>query len=95
MILFSLLVLVIKYNDLTPVEQKQYEEKFGDPSEHNVDEIGSAALNKWLFNTNTTNLLRRTTIANNYSLSCSFLHPCHAPAYPHSDFGVLDALQAE
>ena len=43
----------IKYNELSEAEQKQYEEKFGDPSDHNIDEIGSAALNQWLFNTNT------------------------------------------
>ena len=43
----------IKYNDLEPEEQKEYEEKFGDPTEHDVDEIGSAALNKWLFNVDT------------------------------------------
>lgn len=44
----------IRYKDLTKEEQKQYEEKFGDPTESDVpDEISSAALNKWLFNTNT------------------------------------------
>lgn len=44
----------IKYKDLTPEEQKQYEEKFGDPSQEEVtDEIGSEAFNKWLFNTDT------------------------------------------
>jgi type I restriction enzyme R subunit len=44
----------IKYKELTKAEQKQYEEKFGDPtSKEAPDEIGSAALNKWLFNTDT------------------------------------------
>lgn len=44
----------IKYNELSSEEQKQFEDKFGDPtSEETPDEISSAALNKWLFNTNT------------------------------------------
>ncbi|MDG1332647.1 MAG: type I restriction-modification enzyme R subunit C-terminal domain-containing protein [Crocinitomicaceae bacterium] len=43
----------IKYHELNEKEQEEYEEKFGDPTLHNVDEIGSAALNKWLFNTDT------------------------------------------
>src|SRR5690554_525252 len=43
----------IKYKDLTPAEQKEYEEKFGDPTDSQIDEIGSDALYKWLFNTNT------------------------------------------
>ena len=43
----------IKYKDLTPAEQKEYEEKFGDPTDSQMDEIGSEALYKWLFNTNT------------------------------------------
>jgi len=44
----------IHYNQLTPAEKLQYEEKFGDPTQGEApDEIGSAALNKWLFNTNT------------------------------------------
>ncbi|MFN1513689.1 DEAD/DEAH box helicase family protein [Vibrio owensii] len=44
----------IKYNDLSKAEQEEYEEKFGDPTENEApDEISSAALNSWLFNTNT------------------------------------------
>nr|CAA6829352.1 MAG: Type I restriction-modification system, restriction subunit R (EC [uncultured Thiotrichaceae bacterium] len=44
----------IKYNDLSAAEKKQYEEKFGDPTlEETPSEIGSAAINKWLFNDNT------------------------------------------
>ena len=44
----------IKYNQLSKEEKKQYEEKFGDPTAGEApDEIGSAALNKWLFNTDT------------------------------------------
>ncbi|GGG88529.1 restriction endonuclease subunit R [Polaribacter pacificus] len=44
----------IKYKDLSASEKQEYEEKFGDPTnEENPDEIGSAALNKWLFNTDT------------------------------------------
>ncbi len=44
----------IKYNELSDAEKKQYEEKFGDPTTNEVpDEISSAALNSWLFNTHT------------------------------------------
>jgi len=44
----------IKYDDLSDEEKEQYEEKFGDPTENEApDEISSAALNSWLFNTNT------------------------------------------
>ena len=44
----------IKYNELSDAEKRQYEEKFGDPTlDEAPDEIESAALNKWLFNTNT------------------------------------------
>lgn len=44
----------IKYAELSDREKEEYEEKFGDPSnEEAPDEIGSAALNKWLFNTDT------------------------------------------
>tara|TARA_R110001606_G_scaffold94275_1_gene209182 strand:+ start:6258 stop:9704 length:3447 start_codon:yes stop_codon:yes gene_type:complete len=44
----------IKYADLSESEKEEYEEKFGDPTnEEAPDEIGSAALNKWLFNTDT------------------------------------------
>jgi type I restriction enzyme R subunit len=44
----------IRYKDLTEEEQKQYEEKFGDPTENEApDEISSAAINSWLFNTHT------------------------------------------
>lgn len=44
----------IKYSELTPDEQKQYEEKFGDPTQAQApEEIGSEAFNRWLFNTDT------------------------------------------
>ena len=44
----------IHYNQLSDAEKQQYEEKFGDPTQGEApDEIGSAALNKWLFNTDT------------------------------------------
>jgi type I restriction enzyme R subunit len=43
----------IRYKDLTPAEQKEYEEKFGDPTETEQEGIGSEALYKWLFNANT------------------------------------------
>jgi type I restriction enzyme R subunit len=44
----------IKYAELSEKEKEEYEEKFGDPtSEEAPDIIGSGALNKWLFNTDT------------------------------------------
>ena len=44
----------IKYSELSDKEKQEYEEKFGDPSNEEAPEhIGSAALNKWLFNTDT------------------------------------------
>ena len=44
----------IKYAELSDREKEEYEEKFGDPSnEEAPEEIGSAALNKWLFNADT------------------------------------------
>ena len=44
----------IKYSELSDSEKEEYEEKFGDPtSEETPEEIGSGALNKWLFNTDT------------------------------------------
>jgi type I restriction enzyme R subunit len=44
----------IKYNELSDFEKQEYEEKFGDPTTTTApDELPSAALNKWLFNTDT------------------------------------------
>lgn len=44
----------IRYKDLSKEEQEQYEEKFGDPTENEApEEISSAAINSWLFNTHT------------------------------------------
>ena len=44
----------IKYNELSNSEKKQYEDKFGDPTQDETsDQISHSALNKWLFNTNT------------------------------------------
>jgi type I restriction enzyme R subunit len=44
----------IKYKDLSDTEKEEYELKFGDPSTGEApEEIASAALNAWLFNTNT------------------------------------------
>ncbi len=44
----------VKYHELSEREQAEYEEKFGDPSTGEApDEIDSAALNSWLFNTDT------------------------------------------
>jgi type I restriction enzyme, R subunit len=44
----------IKYAQLSDKEKQEYEEKFGDPTTGEApDEIGSEALNRWLFNTDT------------------------------------------
>ncbi len=44
----------IKYKELSEAEKREYEEKFGDPTQQEAaDEIGSSALNKWLFNADT------------------------------------------
>jgi type I restriction enzyme R subunit len=44
----------IKYKDLTDAEKVQFEEKFGDPSNlESEEEIGSEAMYRWLFNTDT------------------------------------------
>ena len=44
----------IRYKELTEKEQAQYEEKFGDPTvDESPEEISSAAINSWLFNTDT------------------------------------------
>jgi type I restriction enzyme, R subunit len=43
----------IKYDQLSEAEKADYEEKFGDPTKGAPDEIGSSALNNWLFNTDT------------------------------------------
>ncbi|HYN55554.1 MAG TPA: DEAD/DEAH box helicase family protein, partial [Methylotenera sp.] len=44
----------VKFHQLSEREQAEYEEKFGDPTTGEApDEIDSAALNSWLFNTDT------------------------------------------
>jgi len=44
----------IRYKDLSDAEKEEYELKFGDPTLNEApEEISSAALNKWLFNTDT------------------------------------------
>ncbi len=44
----------VKYADLSDEEKREYEEKFGDPTQGEApDEIDSKALNDWLFNTDT------------------------------------------
>jgi len=48
----------IKYNELSPEEQEEYElqEQFYDPETGDLkEEISSSALNQWLFNTDTVN----------------------------------------
>lgn len=44
----------VKYHELSKKEQEEYEDKFGDPTKDEApDSIGSSALNKWLFNSDT------------------------------------------
>jgi type I restriction enzyme R subunit len=51
---FKFLRRGVKYSELSPEEQQEYEEKFFDEETGEIpDEINSAALNRWLFNENT------------------------------------------
>ena len=51
---FKFLRTGVKYSDLTPEEQLEYEEKFRDEETGELPtEINAAALNQWLFNINT------------------------------------------
>jgi len=44
----------VKYHELSEAEQKEYEEKFGDPTTGELpEEIGGSSINKWLFNADT------------------------------------------
>lgn len=44
----------IRYQDLSPQEQEEYEEKFQDPETGEIpDQVDASALNNWLFNRNT------------------------------------------
>ena len=51
---FKFLRSGIKYSELLPDEQAEYEEKFADPETGEIpNEINAAALNRWLFNGDT------------------------------------------
>jgi type I restriction enzyme, R subunit len=51
---FKFLRSGIKYSELSPDEQAEYEEKFADTETGEIpDEINAAALNRWLFNGDT------------------------------------------
>jgi len=51
---FKFLRTGVKYTDLTPEEQEEYEEKFRDEETGAIpDQVNAAALNQWLFNINT------------------------------------------
>lgn len=43
----------VKYAELSEKEKQEWEEKFGDPEQSGIVEIDRAALNNWLFNTDT------------------------------------------
>ena len=51
---FKFLRTGVKYTDLSPEEQEEYEEKFRDEETGAIpDQVNAAALNQWLFNINT------------------------------------------
>ena len=51
---FKFLRTGVKYADLSPEEQEEYEEKFRDEETGAIpDQVNAAALNQWLFNINT------------------------------------------
>ncbi|MEM9539598.1 MAG: DEAD/DEAH box helicase family protein [Cyanobacteria bacterium P01_E01_bin.42] len=51
---FKFLRSGIRYSELSPAEQEEYEERFTDAETGEIpDEINAAALNRWLFNGNT------------------------------------------
>ncbi len=51
---FKFLQAGVKYTDLTPAEQEEYEEKFRDAETGAIpDQVNATALNQWLFNCNT------------------------------------------
>lgn len=53
---FKFLRSGVKYADLSPEEQEEYEEKFRDEETGAIpDRVNAAALNQWLFNINTIN----------------------------------------
>ena len=60
----------IKYSELSEREKREYEEKFGDPTEESMpEEIGSAAINKWLFNTDTVDKVLHHLMKNGIKVS--------------------------
>lgn len=60
----------IKYHELSEAEKLEYEEKFGDPTnEEAPDTISSAALNKWLFNTDTVDKVLEHLMENGIKVS--------------------------
>lgn len=60
----------IKYTDLTAAEKEEYEEKFGDPTSGEApEEIGSSALNKWLFNIDTVDKVLAHLMADGITVS--------------------------
>jgi type I restriction enzyme R subunit len=50
---FKFLRTGVKYSDLSPTEQTEYEEKFRDEDTREMPDTINAALNEWLFNINT------------------------------------------
>jgi len=55
----------VKYKDLSEEEKLEYELKLGDPTQGEVgDDIGSSALNSWLFNTDTVDKILSFVMTN-------------------------------
>ena len=54
----------IKYKELTPDEQREFEEKFGDPTNTQQDHIERDALYRWLFNTDTVDKILNHLMTN-------------------------------
>ncbi|QXV66316.1 DEAD/DEAH box helicase family protein [Mucilaginibacter sp. 21P] len=54
----------IKYAELSDEEKQRYEDTFAENSDYIPDQIDSAALNEWLFNTNTVNKVLQLLMIN-------------------------------
>lgn len=59
----------IKYDELSEDEKREYEEKFGAGEEVMPEEIGSEALNSWLFNTDTVDKVLQDLMQNGIKVS--------------------------
>lgn len=58
----------IKYSELSDADKEEYELKFSDDEGNIPDEIGSEALNNWLFNTNTVEKVIETLMKEGHKI---------------------------